>query len=228
MESRSIEDARRFERLRHRMVEEQLVSRGIKDERVLTAMRKVPRHLFVEEALWDRAYGDHALPIGERQTISQPYMVALMTEVLELKGTERVLEIGTGSGYQAAVLAELVSKVYSIERIKPLAMRSRDVLERLRYQNVVIKVFDGTYGWSEEAPFDAVMVTAGAPAVPQPLVDQLAEGGRMAIPIGDRLEQVLHKVVKTPRGLTDTRITGCVFVSLVGQHGWQDKGVSED
>lgn len=228
MVNRSVQEDIRFERLRRRMVEEQLVSRGIRDERVLEAMRKVPRHLFVEEALWDRAYGDHALPIGERQTISQPYMVALMTEALDLKPTDRVLEIGSGSGYQAAVLAELVSKVYSIERIKSLAMKARERLERLRYQNVVIKVFDGTYGWGEEAPFDAVMVTAGAPAIPQPLLDQLCPTGRMAIPIGDRLAQVLHKVVKTPGGYTDTKMTGCVFVSLVGQHGWQDRGSVEE
>ena len=219
----SMEDTNRFERLRYRMVEEQLVSRGIKNERVLNAMRKVPRHLFVEEALCDRAYGDHALPIGERQTISQPYMVGLMTEVLELKGPERVLEIGTGSGYQAAVLAELVTKVYSIERIKPLALKARDRLEQFRYHNVVIKIFDGTYGWGDEAPFDAIMVTAGAPEIPQPLLDQLVEGGRMAIPIGDRLTQVLHKIVKTPKGITDIPTTSCVFVSLVGQHGWNDK-----
>jgi protein-L-isoaspartate(D-aspartate) O-methyltransferase len=221
-----MEDSARFERLRHRMVEEQLVARGIKDERVLRAMRKVPRHLFVEEALWDRAYGDHALPIGERQTISQPYMVALMTEVLELKGTERVLEIGTGSGYQAAVLAELAAKVYTIERINVLALRARKRLEDLRYQNVVVKVFDGTYGWGEEAPFDAVMVTAGAPDLPGPLIDQLREGGIMAIPIGDRTTQVLHKIVKTPKGIVDDAMTGCVFVSLIGQHGWRDRGDS--
>jgi protein-L-isoaspartate(D-aspartate) O-methyltransferase len=224
MDRRSVEDSIRFDRLRHRMVEEQLVARGIKDERVLNAMRKVPRHLFVEEALWDRAYGDHALPIGERQTISQPYMVALMTELLELKGSERVLEIGTGSGYQAAVLAELAGKVYSIERINVLAIRARQRLEDLRYQNVVVKVFDGTYGWGEEAPFDAIMVTAGAPERPVPLLDQLKVGGRMAIPIGDRLTQVLHKIVKTPTGISDQSVTGCVFVSLIGQHGWRDRG----
>jgi protein-L-isoaspartate(D-aspartate) O-methyltransferase len=226
MNGRTMEDTTRFERLRHRMVEEQLITRGIKDERVLSAMRKVPRHLFVEEALWDRAYGDHALPIGERQTISQPYMVALMTEVLELKGTERVLEIGTGSGYQAAVLAELAAKVYTIERINVLALRARKRLEDLRYQNVVVKVFDGTYGWGEEAPFDAIMVTAGAPEVPGPLLEQLKEGGIMAIPIGDRTTQVLHKIVKTPKGVVDHPMTGCVFVSLIGQHGWRDRGDS--
>ncbi len=220
----SMEDVVRFERLRHRMVEEQLTARGIKDQRVLAAMQKVPRHLFVEEALWERAYGDHALPIGERQTISQPYMVAVMTEILELQGPERVLEIGTGSGYQAAILAELASKVYSIERIKPLAMRARATIESLYYQNVVIKVFDGTYGWKDESPFDAVIVTAGAPEIPQPLLEQLKEGGRMAIPIGDQTMQVLHKVTKTPTGITDVQLTGCVFVPLIGRYAWDQGG----
>ena len=218
------EIADRFERFRHRMVDEQLMARGIKDERVLAAMRKVPRHWFVEEALWDRAYGDHALPIGERQTISQPYMVSLMTEVLELRGAERVLEIGTGSGYQAAVLAELATKVYSIERIKSLAMKARSVLESLRYHNIVIKIFDGTYGWKDESPFDAIIVTAGAPKIPEPLLDQLKEGGRVAIPIGDQAIQVLHKVIKTPSGITDTPVTECVFVPLIGNHAWTEKG----
>ena len=196
------------------------MTRGIKDQRVLSAMRKVPRHLFVEEALWDRAYGDYALPIGERQTISQPYMVAIMTEILELRGSERVLEIGTGSGYQTAILAELAFKVCSIERIKTLAMRARATLESLQYQNAVVKVIDGTYGWKDESPFDAIMVTAGAPEIPQPLLEQLKEGGRMAIPIGDQKMQVLHKVVKTPTGITDMQLTGCVFVPLIGRYAW--------
>jgi protein-L-isoaspartate(D-aspartate) O-methyltransferase len=206
------------------MVEEQLVPRGILDSRVLAAMRKVPRHLFVEEAFWDRAYGDHALPIGERQTISQPYMVALMTERLELKGSERVLEVGTGSGYQTAILAELAARVYSIERVNSLAVRARSVLEGLGYQNVIIEVFDGTYGWSDEAPFDAILVTAGAPEAPQPLLDQLKEGGRLVIPIGDRTTQVLHRVVRTSTGMQDTPMTDCVFVPLIGHHGWNDNG----
>jgi protein-L-isoaspartate(D-aspartate) O-methyltransferase len=223
-----IVDAVRFERLRHRMVEEQLMARGIHDERVLVAMRKVPRHLFIPEALGDQAYGDHALPIGERQTISQPYMVALMTQALELRGPERVLEIGTGSGYQTAVLAEMAARVYSVERIKSLAMKARTILEGLHYQNVVIKVFDGTYGWGDESPFDAILVTAGAPDIPQPLLSQLKEGGRMIIPIGDRTAQVLHKVVKTPTDTMDTPLTDCVFVPLIGSFAWRAQGNEDD
>ncbi|HEY5593825.1 MAG TPA: protein-L-isoaspartate(D-aspartate) O-methyltransferase [Nitrospiria bacterium] len=209
-----------YERARLKMVDEQLVARGIKDPRVLSAMGRVPRHLFVEEALRDRAYGDHALPIGERQTISQPYMVALMTESLALKGSERVLEVGTGSGYQTAVLAELAARVYSIERIAGLADRARRLIASLDYRNVTIKVFDGTYGWKEQAPFDAVLVTAGSPDVPAPLTEQLKEGGRMIIPVGDRTTQVLKKVTRTATGIEVSSMTGCVFVPLIGGHGW--------
>jgi protein-L-isoaspartate(D-aspartate) O-methyltransferase len=211
-------------RARHRMVEEQLEARGIKDERVLDAMRRVHRHLFIEETFWDRAYGDHALPIGERQTISQPYMVALMSEAMELTGTEKVLEIGTGSGYQTAILAELAARVYTIDRIKTLAYRARDLLAKLDYRNVVVKVFDGTYGLSEEAPFDAVVVTASSPSVPAPYVDQLKDGGRLIIPIGDRETQILKKIVKAPSGLVTKDLTGCVFVPLLGAYGWKDNG----
>lgn len=210
-----------YERARQRMVEEQIISRGIKDKRVLDAMGKVPRHLFLEEALWDRAYGDHALPIGERQTISQPYMVALMTEALELKGNERVLEIGTGSGYQTAILAELAAKIYSIERIKILAQRARQRLDELKYLNVIIKVFDGTYGWPDEAPFDAIIVTAGAPTIPHVFIEQLKEDGRMIIPVGDRHSQVLSKVVKKRNGIVSANLTSCIFVPLVGTFAWK-------
>jgi protein-L-isoaspartate(D-aspartate) O-methyltransferase len=213
------------ERARLRMVDEQLAARGIKDRRVLSAMGRVPRHLFVEEALRDSAYGDHALPIGEQQTISQPYMVALMTETLALKGSERVLEIGTGSGYQTAVLAELAAKVYSIERIDSLAAKARRLLASLGYRNVQIKVFDGTYGWKEEAPFDAILVTAGSPEIPMPLTEQLKEGGRMVIPVGERTTQVLKKVTKTSAGIEVTSLTGCVFVPLIGSHGWVKEDV---
>jgi len=213
------------ERARLKMVDEQLAARGIKDRPVLSAMGRVPRHLFVEEALRDSAYGDHALPIGEQQTISQPYMVALMTETLALKGTERVLEIGTGSGYQTAVLAELAAQVYSVERIDSLAVKARRLLTTLGYRNVQIKVFDGTYGWKEEAPFDAILVTAGSPEIPMPLTEQLKEGGRMVIPVGERTTQVLKKVTKTPAGIEVTALTGCVFVPLIGGHGWIKENV---
>jgi protein-L-isoaspartate(D-aspartate) O-methyltransferase len=209
-----------YERARLKMVDEQLVARGIKDPRVLSAMGRVPRHLFIEEALRDRAYGDHALPIGEHQTISQPYMVALMSESLALKGSERVLEIGTGSGYQTAVLAELAARVCSVERIAGLADRARRLLASLGYRNVTIKMFDGTYGWKEQSPFDAVLVTAGSPEVPAPLIEQLKEGGRMIIPVGDRTTQILKKVNKTSSGIEVSSITGCVFVPLIGGHGW--------
>ncbi len=202
------------------MVAEQLQARGISDRRVLAAMGTVPRHLFVESALADRAYEDRALPIGERQTISQPYMVGLMTQALELTGTERVLEIGTGSGYQAAILSHLASRVYSVERIKALADRAREVLDRLKLFNVVIKVFDGTFGWPDEAPFDAVIVTAGAPAVPHPLIDQIKEGGRLVVPVGDREGQRLIKVVKRQGTVQSSVLTECAFVPLIGTHAW--------
>lgn len=211
-----------FATARNRMVESQLISRGIKDPRVLEAMRKVPRHRFVDEALASQAYSDHPLSIGEKQTISQPYMVALMTEALELKGDERVLEIGTGSGYQAAILAELAAKVYSIERLRSLYIKARRTLDELGYLNIVLKVGDGTGGWKEEAPFDGIIVTAGSPEVPQPLVDQLAMGGRLVIPVGDRYSQDLLKIARVKEGITRTNLGGCRFVNLVGHYGWQD------
>lgn len=211
-----------FEKERLRMVEEQIAGRGVKDARVLAAMRKVLRHEFLPEAIRGMAYQDSALPLGEAQTISQPYMVGLMTELLELKGSERVLEIGTGSGYQAAVLAELCEKVYTVERIKMLADRARRNLDQLGYQSVAIKVYDGTYGWKEMAPFDAILVTAGSPDIPAPLVEQLKEGGRMVIPVGERFGQTLLKIVKTPQGPVTERSIPCVFVPLIGNHGWKD------
>jgi len=213
-----------FDKARQRMVEEQLIVRGIQVPRVVEAMRKVPRHLFLEEAFWDRAYGDYALPIGEKQTISQPYMVAQMTEALDLSGGEKVLEIGTGSGYQTAILAELAAKVYTIERVRSLFQKAQATLNRLQYPNVVFKLFDGTYGWPEEAPFDAIIVAAGAPDIPPSLVDQLKAGGCLVIPVGDRAGQTLKKIVKSPEGLVSTRLTGCVFVPLVGAFGWQLDG----
>lgn len=211
-----------FDIARKRMVEKQLIGRGIRDRRVIDAMQKIPRHLFVEEAMAAQAYNDNPLPIGERQTISQPYMVALMTELLELKGKERVLEIGTGSGYQAAVLAVLADRVYTMERIRPLAMRARKVLDSLGLLNVNIKIDDGTCGWEEEAPFDAIIVTAGAPDIPEALVKQLAPGGRMVLPVGDQFSQTLVRVVKGEDGaLSMEQSVGCRFVKLIGKQGWE-------
>lgn len=206
---------------RERMVQTQLVARGISDPKVLYAMGKVPRHLFVEEALQSQAYGDFPLPIGEQQTISQPYIVAFMTEALGLTGEEKVLEIGTGCGYQAAILAELAPEIYSIERLYTLASRARQILGSLRYFNVKIKVGDGTLGWPEEAPFDAIIVTAAAPGIPKPLLDQLAMGGRLIIPVGDRSSQTLDVVHKTPEGLEHDYRGGCRFVKLIGSYGWE-------
>ncbi len=210
-----------YEIARERMVTEQLVARGIRDPRVLSAMGKVPRHLFVEEALVGRAYGDYPLPIGEKQTISQPYMVALMTEALDAGPKDRILEIGTGSGYQTAILAELCSKVYSIERIKILAERAEKILKNLGYTNFLIKVADGTNGWKEETPFDGILVTAGAPSVPKVLMEQLTDGGRLIIPIGDEFSQSLTKVVREGDTYHHSSLTGCVFVKLIGNHGWK-------
>jgi len=211
-----------YEIARERMVAEQLVGRGIKDPRILAAMRKVPRHLFVEEALAARAYGDYPLPIGEKQTISQPYMVALMTEALSPQSKDRILEIGTGSGYQAAILAELCSKVFSIERIKVLAERAERILADLGYSNFQIRVGDGTNGWKEEAPFEGIMVTAGAPRVPKALMEQLSDGGRLVIPIGDEFSQSLTKIVREGNEFRHSNLTGCIFVKLIGDQGWKD------
>jgi len=207
---------------RERMVKNQLIARGIKDERVLQVMGKIPRHLFIEDALYGEAYNDHPVPIGERQTISQPYIVALMTEALELKGSENALEIGTGSGYQTAILAGLCSRVYTIERIKSLLGNARKLLSQLGYDNILFKTFDGTLGWKEYAPFDAIMVTAGAPSLPTPLMDQLADDGRMIIPVGDRYSQELIKVIRKGKSLEQESLGGCRFVNLIGVHGWSD------
>ena len=205
---------------RERMIEEQLVPRGIGDPRVLEAMRQVPRHLFVEDAMQAHAYGDFPLPIGSGQTISQPYIVALMTEALQLKGTERVLEIGTGSGYQAAILSRLCLRVYTIERIDALVGRARKVFDRLRYHNIVSRIDDGTEGWAAEAPFDGILVTAGGPRTPDPLLAQLADPGRLVIPVGDQGVQDLQLVEKRDGGLTVRTIEQVRFVDLIGAYGW--------
>jgi protein-L-isoaspartate(D-aspartate) O-methyltransferase len=211
----------RYERERARMVEEQLVRRGISDARVLDAMRRVPRHLFVEEALRDRAYGDHPLPIGEQQTISQPYIVALMTSLLRLTGQEKVLEIGTGSGYQTAILALLARRVCSVERLATLATRARALLESLDFTNVWVRVGDGTLGWPDEAPFDRILVAAGTPSVPAPLFEQLAEGGRMVVPVGDTTNQTLTLVEKIDGSMCTSAHGECTFVKFVGRYAWE-------
>jgi protein-L-isoaspartate(D-aspartate) O-methyltransferase len=210
-----------FERERERMVDEQLVRRGITDERVLATMRRVPRHLFVEEALRDRAYGDHPLPIGEHQTISQPYIVGLMTSLLALEGGEKVLDVGTGSGYQTAVLAALARRVCSIERLPALAARARTVIEGLGITNVWIRVGNGALGWPDEAPFDRILVAAGGPVVPPPLFQQLAPGGRMVVPIGDATSQTLTLVENVAGQMKTTAYGDCCFVKLVGKYAWE-------
>jgi len=211
-----------FSVARERMVKTQLIPRGIKDRRVLAAMKKVPRHRFVEEALWREAYNDHPLPIGQKQTISQPYIVALMTEALELSGNEKTLEIGTGSGYQTAILAELSQKVFTVERIRQLMTTARNTLAELGYTNILFKAFDGTLGWDEYAPYDAIIVTAGAPKIPEPLLEQLAEGGRLVIPVGNRFSQEMIRVTRKEKEVfTRKEFGGCRFVDLIGVHGWK-------
>ncbi|QER42198.1 protein-L-isoaspartate(D-aspartate) O-methyltransferase [Thermodesulfobacterium sp. TA1] len=207
---------------REKMVKSQIIARGIKDEKVLRAMLKVPRHLFVEEALRDQAYGDFPLPIGKGQTISQPYIVAFMTEALELKGKERVLEIGTGSGYQTAILAEIALWVYTIERDYELSEKAKKVLLSLGYKNISFKVGDGSLGWPEVAPFDAIIVTAASPQIPQPLIDQLAEGGRLVIPVGDEFSQILIKGIKKNGKLITQTLEPVRFVKLVGAYGFKE------
>ncbi|MBD3367884.1 MAG: protein-L-isoaspartate(D-aspartate) O-methyltransferase [Candidatus Eisenbacteria bacterium] len=212
------------QRQRDHMVETQLIPRGINDPRVLEAFRSVPRHAFVPPALEGSAYGDHALPIGDGQTISQPFMVALMTQALDLSGDERVLEIGTGSGYQTAILSEVAGQVFSIERVPALAERARRMLEELGAANVAIRVGDGTIGWKEFEPFDRIMVTAGAPEIPSSLIEQLADPGRMVIPVGSQGLQDL-KVVTKDRGAVEMQSAGgCVFVPLLGREGWGGNG----
>ena len=212
---------RRYQSLRESMVKNQMESRGIRDPKVLEAFKKVPRHEFVNESLIDQAYSDHPLPIGDQQTISQPYIVALMTEALQIDSDDRVLEIGTGSGYQAAILAELAYRVYTVERNRTLYEKARKTIEKLGYYNIICRYGDGTLGWKEESPFDAIMVTAGAPEIPGPLVDQLSIGGRMVIPVGSTSSQMMIKLYRDEQGIHETELGGCRFVKLIGQRGWK-------
>jgi protein-L-isoaspartate(D-aspartate) O-methyltransferase len=209
-----------FAAARLAMVRDQLAARGIRDDRVLAAFMAVPRERFILPELAARAYDDTALPIAAGQTISQPYMVATMTEALELRGNKRVLEVGTGSGYQAAILAQLAARVYSVERHRELSERAQVICHELGYTNIAFHLVDGVQGWPEEAPFDAIMVTAGAPQVPPDLLAQLAEGGRMAIPVGSEELQTLLLVRKTPQGVQENAVTPCRFVLYVGEGGW--------
>ena len=211
-----------YRQARERMIQEQLVSRGINDPRVLRAMAKVPRHLFLESELWDQAYKDHPLPIGADQTISQPYMVALMAQALELKGAERVLEVGTGSGYAAAVLSELCAEVFTVEAVEELALKARALLSSLGYRNVSVLVGDGTLGWEEHAPYDAVIISAAAPCIPRPLLEQLKTPGYLVFPMGEKELQTLVRIRKDKAGIREEYFGECQFVKLRGRYGWED------
>jgi protein-L-isoaspartate(D-aspartate) O-methyltransferase len=212
------------ERDRERMVRMQIEARGVRDPRVLEAMRAVPRHLFVPGHVIGSAYRDAPLPIGQGQTISQPYIVALMTELLELKGEEKVLEIGTGSGYQAAILGQLAAQVITVERIPQLAQEASELLVQLGYDNVHVKVGDGTLGWPDDAPYDAVIVTAASPQIPEPLKGQLTDGGRLVAPVGPRWTQELVRVRRRGDRYHSETLLGVAFVPLIGEHGWQERG----
>ena len=212
----------KYERQREEMVRTQIEARGIKAPKVLAAFRRVPRHLFVSEALRDQAYGDYPLPIGEQQTISQPYIVAEMTQALDLGEDDRVLEIGTGSGYQAAILAQIVYRVYTIERKRSLYLQARNLFDKLRYHNIVMKYADGTKGWRDESPFDGIIVTAGAPQIPDVLIDQMGEGGRLVVPVGNQQTQELIKIFRDDQNIRQINLGGCRFVKLVGEYGWKE------
>ena len=205
---------------RRKMVEEQLVERGVKNLGVLEAMSRVPRHLFAQESLAHRAYGDTPLPIGENQTLSQPYIVGAMTEALGLKGEERVLEIGTGSGYQTAIIAELARQVFTIERLNNLSRKAQKILEGLSYMNIVFKMFDGTYGWPDQAPFDAILITASAREIPESLIKQLGDGGRLVAPTGEADKQKLVLLTKSGGRISRQDLGDCKFVPLIGKYGW--------
>ncbi len=209
---------------RRRMVEKQLIGRGITDAKVIEVMSRIPRHLFIPEALRDQAYGDYPVPIGEKQTISQAFTVAFMTQSLELDGDEKILEVGTGSGYQAAVLSQLADKVYTVERIASLARQARRVLDQLACRNVNLKVSDGTLGWENEAPFDGILVTAGAPAIPDEYRCQLSIGGRLIIPVGGREQQDMIRVTRLSESdYREEKLLDCRFVPLIGSQGWDGR-----
>jgi protein-L-isoaspartate(D-aspartate) O-methyltransferase len=215
-------DEKKYDLLREDMVKRQIEMRGITDPNVLAALYRIPRHLFVSEALMDQAYGDFPLPIGEQQTISQPYIVAEMTQALQLGKEDRVLEIGTGSGYQTAILAAIAFRVYTIEKKHALFAKARRLFDNLHYHNIVARYSDGTLGWKEESPFDAIIVTAGAPEIPLPLVSQLAIGGRLVIPVGNNSSQELIKLYRDKNGIRRTTLGMCRFVKLVGEYGWKE------
>lgn len=210
-----------------RALVERIRERGIDDLAILRAFEAVPRHEFIPHAVWHRAYEDAPLPIGFGQTASQPSLQALYMRLLDLQPTDRVLEIGTGSGYQTAVLAQLVDRVYSVERIRDLSIRAREALDRLRVANVALLVGDGTIGWSRYAPYDAILVAAGSPEVPQPLLDQLAPGGRMLVPVGTRDAQRLLRIRRTAEGIETEEVLDCTFVPLLGRFGWAEGGRGE-
>ena len=217
----NIGQEKKFEQERKRMAEDQLIPRGINDKRVLEAFMKVPRHKFIPERYIDEAYGDYPISIGEGQTISQPYMVALMSQCLALKGADKVLEIGTGSGYQAAILAELANNVYTIERFSNLSKGANHTLQDSGYVNIRLKVGDGSLGWEEFAPYDGIIVTCAAPSIPKPLKEQLKENGRLVIPMGGSFSQTLKIIRRRGDTFTEEDICGCVFVPLVGKYGWK-------
>ena len=216
-----VERTRDYAHLRNAMVDRYVAGRGVSDPRVLAAMREVPRHLFVPESMAAKAYGPSALPIGRNQTISQPYIVGHMIELLDLTGSEKVLEIGTGTGYQAAVLSRVAAKVFSIERINELALQAVDTIRSLKIHNVSIKVFDGSYGWSDQAPFDRIIVAAAAPEIPEPLLAQLGRGGKLVLPIGPQGNQRLARAYRVGTTLQIEDMGTAEFVPLVGKFGWK-------
>ncbi|WP_353683531.1 protein-L-isoaspartate(D-aspartate) O-methyltransferase [Thermodesulfovibrio sp. 3907-1M] len=213
----------KYKHLREWMVETQIIERGIRDKRVIEVMKKIPRHLFIPEDIIDSAYDDRALPIGHGQTISQPYIVALMTELLELKGEEKVLEIGTGSGYQAAILAELAKEVHTVERVEPLAIAAKKRFENLGIKNIKVYIRDGTEGIPEEAPFDRIIITAATPDIPEPLIAQLKEYGIIVAPVGERYSQYMLKAIKKDGEIERHYLIPVAFVPLIGKYGWKEE-----